>query len=238
MQDEPERINDLDDREDGPRSQIERLLGGRPLSVYGVLAAGVGVLVLLLAIVIITASGDDGGDEQPQCLNVGADDAQSAIEAGQVERITVVSDQDRPEAGPIAVSLNLTDGNCRQLPQGAVLQPELYRILGVAAYYNQSREGEERIRISSERQANVPAELLATATATPTETPPPTETPIPTETAVPTAPPAPSATMAPPPTTATSAPTTPVAGSPAATEDGATPDAAPTSTVAATSEAG
>lgn len=232
MQDEPGRTNDLDDREDGPRSQIERLLGGRPLSVYGVLAAGVGVLVLLLAIVIITASGDDAGDEQPQCLNVVADDAQSAIEAGQVERITVVSDQDRPEAGPIAVSLNLTDGNCRQLPQGAVLQPELYRILGVAAYYNQSREGEERIRISSERQANVPAELLATATATPTETA------IPTETAVPTAPPAPSATMAPPPTTATSAPTTPVAGSPAATEDVATPDVAPTLTVAATSEAG
>ena len=50
------------------RRRLERLLGGRPLSVYGVLLAGIGVLVVLLAIVYVTGRSDGSGQEAPPCL--------------------------------------------------------------------------------------------------------------------------------------------------------------------------
>jgi len=198
----------------GVQARLGHLLGGRPLSVYGVLAAGVGVLVLLLAVVVITATGDNGQGEAPTCLPFTADEAQDLIEAGQVERITGVSDQEHPEVGPVAVEVGLTDGNCRYLPQGAITQPDLYRIIGVAAYYNQSQEGEERISIRWEQQPNVPRALLTTATPTPTATPAPTATPVPptptaTPTKAPTATPTRTPTATPVPPTATPKPVQP-----------------------------
>jgi hypothetical protein len=192
----------------GLQARVVRLLGGRPLSVYGVLLAGVGVLVLLLAIVVITARGDNAGEGAFECLDVTLQEAEAAITHGDVERITVVSPTDKPETGPIKVSMRLNDGYCRQLPQGAVGQPDLYYIIGVVDYYNQSREGEQRISLRYERQPNIPKELLATAT--------------PTATALPTATPAPTATLAPTPTR-TPRPPTPTAVPPTPTPTATAP---------------
>ncbi len=199
----------------GLQARLVRLLGGRPLSVYGVLLAGVGVLVLLLAIVVITARGDDAGQGAFECLDVTLQEAEAAITHGDVERITVVSPTDKPETGPIKVSMRLNDGYCRQLPQGAVSQPDLYYIIGVVDYYNQSREGEQRISLRYERQPNIPKELLATAT--------------PTATALPTTTPAPTATLAPTPTR-TPRPPTPTPPPPTPTPTVAAPRSTPVPT--------
>ncbi|MDP9469681.1 MAG: hypothetical protein M3Q71_03310, partial [Chloroflexota bacterium] len=53
---------------DRARARLERLLGGRPLTVYGVLAAGVGVLLVLLLIIWITAGGGGSDDKAPPCF--------------------------------------------------------------------------------------------------------------------------------------------------------------------------
>jgi len=233
MQDADDQRHDRDADAPGSgglQARVVRLLGGRPLSVYGVLLAGVGVLVLLLAIVVITARGDDPGDGTFECLDVTLQEAESAIAHGDVERITVVSPTDKPETGPIKVSMRLNDGYCRQLPQGAVSQPDLYYIIGVVDYYNQSREGEQRISLRYERQPNIPKELLATATPTatalPTVTPAPTMTPAPTPVPPTRTPRPPTATPSPPPVptpTAIVAATRPPPTRPAVTPPSPTP---------------
>ena len=220
---------DQDQRADDPhggglRGRLERLLGGRPLSVYGVLIAGIGVLALLLAIVVITGRGDGAGDETPICLPIDRDKAFDAIDAGTVERMNVVREQDRPEVGPIAVTLDLNDGDCRRLPEGVASQRDLYEIIGVVTVFNESREGEQRIRVRWAEQS-IPAELRATATPTPTVTPPPTYTPVPTPTPLPTNTPPPTATIVPP--TPSPAPPTATATAAAPTETVAAPAAIP-----------
>ena len=143
------------------QARLQRLLGNRPLSVYGVLLAGVGVLVLLLAIVVVTATGDNGSGESPQCLPTAVDEATRLIEGGQVERVIVVADEERPEAGPVGLTLRLVDTFCRTLPLGTIPQPDLYRIIGVVDYANsQRREGEERIGVRYERQLGIPTQLF------------------------------------------------------------------------------
>ena len=120
------------------RRRLERLLGGRPLSVYGVLLAGIGVLVVLLAIVYVTGRSDGSGQEAPPCLGVDRAAAEQAITGGLIERIRVVSEQDQPERGPLAVTLDLTDGaTCWSLPQGVASQADLNQIIGVATVFNE-----------------------------------------------------------------------------------------------------
>ena len=210
----------------GTRVRLGRLLGGRPLSVYGVLVAGVGVLALLLLIIIVTGRGNNPAVETPTCLPVTLAEAQRDINSGLVERVNVVREQNKPERGPIAVTLDLVDGNCRRLPEGVSAQPDLYQVIGYATFYNESRAGEQRIHVQYEQQANIPFVLLATATPTPTVTPiptptaqptetplPPTETPVPpTETPIP-----PTETPVPPPTE------TPVPPSPTAAPESPPP---------------
>lgn len=225
--------------------------GGRPLSVYLVLAAGLAVLVGLLTLVVLTSRSDDG-PRPPICLPVTVVEAEAAVNAGGVERVNILTEQGKPEVGPLAVTLDLSDpagGNrCRELPKGVQGQDDFYRLIGVVTVYNQTRAGEQRIALIWEEQGDIPRELLTTPTATPeptaTATPAPTATPEPTATATATATPEP-ATPTP---TATASPTstrTPTAtatprptATPAPTATATATAAPPTATARATSRAG
>lgn len=194
----------------GRRPLPRRLFGEQPLSVYGVLLAGVAVLAVLLAIIWATGRGD-GPAAKPDCLTTTPEEALAAIDDGAVAGMRVLTEQGRPERGPLLVTLDLNNGNCRRLPEGVAAQPELYQIIGYATVFNQSRAGEQRIGFDFSEESDIPASSLATATPTPTVTPIPTNTPDPT--------PAPTTTAAPatgtPPPTATVAPTaTPVPAPP------------------------
>jgi len=195
------------------RAHLERALGGRPLSVYGVLAAGVLVLVVLLVIIWLTATGGEDNAADDQCFGMTAEEAQAVIERGEVTSIRITTARERSDGPelPIAAQLDLSDGGCRYLPEGATNRNGTLLVLGTADFYNRNHPADERIRIRDQEQANVPAEVFATATPTPTVGP--TETPVP-PTAAPTLPPAsptapppteapvPSATAAPPPSPA------------------------------------
>ncbi|MDP9365675.1 MAG: hypothetical protein M3Q10_15880, partial [Chloroflexota bacterium] len=217
MQDAGDRREDDRDREPGEEgSRLDRLFGrrilprrllaGQPLSVYGVLLAGVGVLVVLLAIIWATARGDGTG-EQPLCLPTTAEEARRSINDGLVARMRVLTEEGRPERGPLLVTLDLNNDSCHQLPAGVAAQGDLYQIIGFVTVFNESRAGEQRISLDWNRETDITPLLLATPTPTPTVTPVPTDTPTPTETPVPpTATPLPTATVPP---TSTPAPTRP-----------------------------
>ena len=212
----------LPEPDDRRRLLSRRLLGGRPLSVVGILIAGLLVLIVLLAIVIITGRNDQTGPAPLTCLPVTLGEAEASVRGGVVTRVTVLTERGKPETGPLAVTLDLSDGNCRELPKGVTAQDELYRFVGEVTVYNQLAAGDQRIRLVWEQQGNIPPPLLATATATPTVTPLPTSTPPPTETPIPTPTPAPTVTPAP---TYTPVPPTPTSTPPPPT---ATPRPAPT----------
>jgi hypothetical protein len=163
-------------------SRLPQSLGGRPPIVYFVLIAGAVTLLLLLAIVWISATGP-GGDEPPICTPIAAGEAQEVILSGTVERLVVLVDQDDPLNSLTGLRLELIDGSCREPQQGADWRDDLYLILGAAEFYN--RFGEQRVRISYQRQ-DIPDVLLSTSTPTPTATLPPTETPTPSVTPTPT----------------------------------------------------
>lgn len=209
----PDEVRPDDQDPDRPWNRVRRLLRRRPLprrlvgeqslSVYGVLLAGVGVLAVLLGIIWATGRGD-GPADKPDCLTTTPDEALANINDGAVASMRVLTEQGRPERGPLLVTLDLNNGNCRRLPEGIAAQPELYQIIGYVTVFNQSRAGEQRINLDWNEESDPPALSLATATPTPTVTPQPTDTPTPTETPVPPTAPPPTATVAP---TATPAPT-------------------------------
>ncbi len=182
--------------EPGPLSS-RRFIGGRPLSMYIVAIAGIGVLAALFAVVIITGR----GDEPPPitCLPVNLDESAALVRGGQVERINVLTQRGKPETGPLAVSLDLRNGGCRELPKGVAGQRDLYEAVGVVTVHNQSQSADNRIRFVWEEQADIPELLLATNTPTPlpTATPEPTATPT---VAPPTATPEPPTSTPQPPT--------------------------------------
>jgi hypothetical protein len=194
-----------------PRPPVDRALlrlggtlGGRPLSVYGVLLAGAAVLLILLAIIWITAGGGGGG-ERPTCQNVELAGAIELIESAQVERVRVTYAEEQAAVGPVVLELTTIDAACRLFqPQGVQGSPDMYTIIGVVDYWNRT-SGERRIDLSIEPSDAILAELLWTPTPIPTATVEPTATSEPTSTVpVPTEPPA-SPTPIPP--TETPAPT-------------------------------
>ena len=205
---------------------LRRFVGRRPLSMYVVPLAGVGVLGLLLAIFIISAR----GDEPPPitCLPVSLSEGEAFVRGGQVDRISVLTERGKPETGPVAVTLNLENGSCRELPKGVAQQRDLYEAIGVITVHNQSQSADNRVRILWEEQADIPSLLLATNTPIPPPTATPTATPIPpTPTPVP-----PTATPEPPTPTPTPVPPTPTPEPPTATPPPptATPTPPPTAT--------
>ena len=202
-------------RADAPgRFAPRRLLGGRPLSMYGVLIAGIGVLAALFGILIVTTR----GDEPPPitCLPVTLEEGEALVRGGEVDRISVLTERGKPQTGPLAVTLDLNNGSCRELPKGVAAQRDLYVTVGVVTVHNQTQSADNRVRIVWEEQANIPLPLLATNTPTPL----PTETPLPTATPQP-----PTATPVPP--TLTPEPPTPTPEPPTPTPEPPTPTPAP-----------
>jgi hypothetical protein len=216
------------------RQRISQSIGNRPIMVYLVLFAGAATLLLLLAIVWISATGG-GSDERPICTSITTGEAEQAILGGQVERMNVLVDRDEPLNSLTGIVLEMTDGTCRQPAQGADVRNDLYLLLGVVEHYNNF--GDQRVRVHYQRQEIQP-ELLSTSTPTLEPTLPPTETPavIATDTPVVT-----ETVPAVPTETATSTPTirAPVTQTSTATVQAspavpATPQATMTSTVLAT----
>ena len=186
------------------KARFNRSMGDRPVMVYLVLLAGAATLLLLLAIVWISATGNNP-EERPICTAISTDEASAAILAGQVERINILVDSDDPLQTLTGLVLEFTDGTCRQPAQGADVRGDLYRILGVVEVYNTF--GEQRVRLNYQRQ-EIQDELLFTSTPTPSPTAiPPTETPTvpPTETTPPSPEPTATASVTVTPTLARSA---------------------------------
>ena len=203
-------------------------LRGRSLSVYGVLLAGAAVLLLLLAIIWITA-GDGDDDSVPTCLNIEPNDVLNRIKAGDVERVRVSLAESDPSLGPVALSVETTDGACHLLqPQGVEGQPDIYTVVGAIDYYNATSDGRQ-IDLTYDERDDLRAELFWTPSPVPTVTVEPTATvPIPTD--VPASPTALPATETPAPT---GTPTPPVLlGSPQASpaRSPVVPQPAPTET--------
>jgi hypothetical protein len=197
---------------------MQRRLDGKPALIYGTLAAG--ALVLLLLLMIVWLSTRDDGSKVKLCLDASVAQAQQAIIDGGVRRIDVLIDDQQPLQGLTAIQLELADGECRKLPEGADNRPGLLQILGLVELYNQEADG--NIHVEYQREA-IPAELLMTSTPIPSEVPPTREaspssgTPVPVPASrTPTATPEPSLTPTetPPPASPTASPSTTTSATP------------------------
>ena len=197
-------------------ARVGRRFSGRPIAVYGVLAAGALVLLTLLAIIWFSAD-DDGGNEGPICTDTSPPEAVALIKDGEVDKISI--DHPRPDENnisedivlPALMRLNLADGNCRNLaPQGPAGEIDMYTVLGAAEWYNE-KTGQRRIEIDISENSSIPESILATVTPIPTPTVPITETP-----GVPATPVADEPTATPSPTGTPTAPVVVGGASPAA----------------------
>src|SRR5215203_1559967 len=119
-------------------ARVGRRFSGRPIAVYGVLAAGIFVLLILLAIIWFSAD-DDDGNEGPICTDTSPLEAVDLIKDGEVDKLSIDYPQtDDDDIGndivlPALMRLNLADGNCRNLvPQGPAGEIDMYTVLGAA----------------------------------------------------------------------------------------------------------
>ena len=172
---------------------------------------------------VVWLSTRESGSPVNLCLDTNLTEAQAAILQGGVRRADVLIDAEEPMQGLTAIQLELEDGECRKLPEGADNRGQLLQVLGLIELYNQ--EGDGNIRVEYQRE-DVPANLLLTSTPIPSVTPTPTAqasplagTPLPVLGSSPT--PSPTATATPSPTrtpSPTATPAMPIAtGSPLAT---------------------
>jgi hypothetical protein len=174
---EPEDGPLVDDEQypvDRLRARVSDSLGDRPFTVYLVLFAGAATLLLLLAVVWISATNDGDGND-PFCTEISPADARSAVLAGEVERVNILVDDDRPTDSLTGIQLSFADETCRQTPQGADIRDQLYSIIGAVGLYNNFSDTSIDVRY---QEQEIQPELLATsiptvlATATATVTPP------------------------------------------------------------------
>lgn len=199
-------------KDDGAFSAMQRRLDGKPVLIYGTLIAG--AMVLLMLLMIVWLSNRDGGSPVNLCLDASVAEAQRTIIDGGVRRIDVLIDDETPMEGLTAIQLELEDGECRTLPEGADNRATLLQILGLVELYNQ--EGDGNIRVEYQRET-IPPNLLVTSTPVRTETPATEEasplpaTPVPvldTATATPTSEPTHTPTRVPAATPVPATPTT------------------------------
>lgn len=186
---------------------------GRSMSVYGILAAGVAALLILLLVIYLTAS-DRGNPEQPICTTISPEQASLAVRDGRAETLTIAYDDEveTPTSerwGPVLARIDYADGQCANLPQGIANQTDVYAIVGVINFYNETTENTQ-VQILYERSSTLYAGLFVMPTEVPTATVPPPATVI----VPPTPAPEPTGLPVIPPATpvATPEPGTPVAG--------------------------
>ena len=152
--------------DEGTLSSVQRRLEGKPVLIYGTLIAGAVVLLLLLMVVWLSTR--NSGSPVNLCLDTNVAEAQAAILEGGVRRADVLIDAEQPMQGLTAIQLELEDGECRKLPEGADNRGQLLQVLGLIELYNQ--EGDGNVRVEYQRE-DVPANLLLTSTPIPTITP-------------------------------------------------------------------
>ena len=152
--------------DEGTLSSVQRRLEGKPVLIYGTLIAGAVVLLLLLMVVWLSTR--NSGSPVNLCLDTNVAEAQAAILEGGVRRADVLIDAEHPMQGLTAIQLELEDGECRKLPEGADNRGQLLQVLGLIELYNQ--EGDGNVRVEYQRE-EVPANLLLTSTPIPTITP-------------------------------------------------------------------
>src|SRR5919108_660493 len=87
-----------------------------------------------------TSSRESGSPVQ-LCLDTTVAQAESAIMNGQVRRVDVLIDEERPVEGLTAIQLELQDGECSKLPEGADNRASLLQVLGLIELYNQEGDG-------------------------------------------------------------------------------------------------
>lgn len=193
--------------------------GGRSSFVYIVIGVVAVTLVILLAIIYFSAS-ERERLSPPICTDITMADAEDAVLRGDVDRLTIVYDDElhtpvSDRYGPVLAKLDYVDGTCSNLPQGIANQDIVYTISGVIAFYNENTDG-QTVEIVYQTSGQLGEELFATPTAIPTETP----TPEPTST--------------PPPEVATEADAAPPVVSPSTPGADGTPVASPVATAVAT----
>jgi len=153
-------------KDDGAFSAMQRRLDGKPVLIYGTLIGG--AIALLLLLMIVWLSNRDSGSQVNLCLDTTVAEAQQTIIEGGVRRIDVLIDAEQPVEGLTAIQLELEDGECRKLPEGADNRAALLQILGLVELYNQ--EGDGNVRVEYQRET-IPPNLLVTSTPVRTETP-------------------------------------------------------------------
>lgn len=165
--------------------------GGRGRPPVGPVAIlGAAALVLLVLLVIIVLGRDNGSKQEtaPPCLQTDLPTALNDITDGRVTTIRAAAADNAPDRLAVAVELDLENGGCLALPQGADSTEQRTAIVGAATIYNATTE-QRRISIQIDRISLPPTET-AVPTREPTATTAPTSQPTLTPTVAPTAPPA------------------------------------------------
>lgn len=186
------------------RARVSQRFGDRPFTVYLVLFAGAATLLLLLAVVWISATGDSER-ENLFCTYISPQDARAAVLAGQIERVHILVNNEQPTETLTGIELRYNDQTCRQTAQGAEIREQLFSIIGAVGLFNNFSDTTIDVRY---QEQEIQPELLVTASPTV----PPTETPTVAAPTVVASPSEPTATEVPP--TATSEPTAPQAATP------------------------
>ena len=113
--------------DDGAFSSMQRRLEGKPMLIYGTLIGG--ALALLFLLMVVWLSTRDSGSKVNLCLDTTVAEAQSAILDGGVRRADVLIDAEQPMQGLTAIQLQLENGECRKLPEGADNRGQLLQVL-------------------------------------------------------------------------------------------------------------
>lgn len=162
---------------------------GRPSSfVYIVLGLGVLTLTILLAFIYFSAS-ERERTSPPICTDISVERAERSVLNGEVERMTVVYDDNlgtppSTRYGPVLAKLDNRDATCFNLPQGIVNQGVVYTLAGVIGFYNETTDGRQ-VEITYQQSSQLDPSLFVLPTETPTlapteviEPPVPSGTPV------------------------------------------------------------
>lgn len=161
--------------------------GGRSSFVYIVVGIVALTLTVLLAIIYFSAS-ERERTSPPICTDITLEAAERAVLNGEVERLTIVYDEEpvtptSERYGPVLAKLDFADGTCSNLPQGVAHQDVVYAVSGVIAFYNQDTE-EQQVEVVYQKSGNLREDLFLPPTVPATETPVPTETTAPSPTSI------------------------------------------------------